>query len=244
MGRNSLRILHGCRSFTLNADTRNIGFWLDNITYTKVPAGIRGGTENSYCENPYNLISKQKIKLNDTIIKKTVTELEIPAYDTVTFGMNVSGNGKLTLSWDKEGKEVLGSYDVSKLKGRVGFRITTDTYQKLYATFEPVTSGIKYSDFYLFKSFSLAGRAKDMGYAENINNRKPVSFENVPTVSGNSYDDVVAQNNTQNNVIDGSDTSTSPSTGDTGIPVMIIVFTFVCSAALLLLGKRKNAVNH
>ena len=79
-----------------------------------------------------------------------------------------------------------------------------------------------------------------MGYEENINARVPLRFTNIPTVSGNSIDDVyenLAMEEEQND----EDTS-SPSTGDSLTVVTLLTITLAISAAaVLLLGKKEKA---
>ena len=231
-------------TFAINANSWHPSFWIDDITYTKVPAGYRSETTLSYCETPFNAVSNNKYATNGKITKKTVMELSTNINDQYIFGIDLSGKGKFTLSWDKEGKDIIRSYNVADIKGRLGaLLITGSKHNKIYVTFEPAGSGISYADFYLFKRFSI-GTGREMGYEENVNSRVPIRFTNIPTVSGNSVDEV--RENAA--ILDGQlgfgelEDSSSPSTGDSLTVVTVLTITLAISAAVvLLLGKREKA---
>ena len=227
-------------TFAINANYWHPSFWIDDITYTKVPAGYKSETTLSYCESPYNIVKKENYAASGTLKTKTVMEMDVNINDQFVYGINVSGKGKFTLSWDKDGKDIIRSYNVSDIKERIGATIITGAkHNKIYAIFEPADKGITYKDFYLFKRFSI-GTGREMGYEENINARVPLRFTNIPTVSGNSIDDVyenLAMEEEQND----EDTS-SPSTGDSLTVVTLLTITLAISAAaVLLLGKKEKA---
>ncbi len=222
-------------SFGINAAEAHPSFWIDDITYTQVPAGYRETTALSYCEEPFNVISNNSIALSNTAREKTVLEIPVLANSQSTFGINLSGKGKFTLAWDKEGKDVIRTYNVADVKERLGgVLVMGGAHDKLYAIFEPQGSGITYSDLYVFKRYSLVTNS-DIGYEENINAREPLSFSNIPTINADSLEAATSQSVLEEDYLN------SPSTGDTAEAIWLVAITFAISAvAVLLLGKRKN----
>jgi len=222
-------------SFGINAAESHPSFWVDDITYTKVPAGYRETTALSYCEEPFNVISNNSIALSNTVKEKTVLEIPVLANSQSTFGINISGKGKFTLAWDKEGENVIRTYNVADVKERLGgVLVMGGANDKLYAIFEPQGSGITYSDLYVFKRYSLVTNS-DLGYDENINARVPLSFSNIPTINADSLEASTSQSVLEEDYLN------SPSTGDTTEAIWLVAITFAISAvAVLLLGKRKN----
>ena len=69
-----------------------------------------------------------------------------------------------------------------------------------------------------------------MGYAENINLRKPIDFSNIPTEVGDDRD----------SLLEDIEDITSPSTGDNTTAVCVVAVTGLISALAVLLFKRKN----
>ena len=111
---------------------------------------------------------------------------------------------------------------------------------------------MSYTDFYFFRKCA-SGTGRERGYEDDVNARKPVRFTNIPTVSGNSLEEVMKGETTttdngdtnnsdsDNGSFIGGEDNYSPSTGDSLTVVMIITMTFVVSlATVMLLGRRRK----
>ncbi|MBO5231707.1 MAG: hypothetical protein J6B88_03695 [Clostridia bacterium] len=226
-------------TFTFNAGYYNPGFWLDNITYEKAKPGFKENTKLSYCEAPFNLIAEQEININGTIAKETVLEISIAPSSIYTFGVDVSGKGNLILAFDKEGKDVIKNYDIASSKNRIGAVIVAaKEHSKIYVIIKPQGTA-EYKDLYLFKRFSIA-LGSEMGREENVNNKRPISFSNVPTVKYNSLEELMGNDNSD---YFDSDTESSPNTGDplTGVGMVIITLLVSLGAMLFCAKKKVNA---
>lgn len=155
--------------FTFNANYVHPEFWLDDITIKQLPYGYIQETENSYCEDFYNELSISGYKISNTVSKPVLYEIPVKPSTMYTFGVTLSGSGKITVSTDKTGKNILHSYTASKTPVRVGFEFLTDKdTDAVYVLIEPDVSLLKYEYMNIFETVAVSfGTA--MGYTENPN---------------------------------------------------------------------------
>ena len=240
-------------TFAINAGYSHPGIWFDDIVYSKVPAGFKESTKANYCESPFNLALNSKYGKNAVFTQKKTFKFSLDSNVSYVFGVNLSGKGTFTLAWDEAGTNVIKSYNVAKNKNRIGGVLVTDFNNKdVYIICDPAGSKMSYTDFYFFRKCA-SGTGRERGYEDDVNARKPVRFTNIPTVSGNSLEEVMKGETTttdngdtnnsdsDNGSFIGGDDTYSPSTGDSLTVVMIITMTFVVSlATVMLLGRRRK----
>ena len=240
-------------TFAINAGYSHPGIWFDDIVYSKVPAGFKESTKANYCESPFNLALNSKYGKNAVFTQKKTFKFSLDSNVSYVFGVNLSGKGTFTLAWDEAGTNVIKSYNVAKNKNRIGGVLVTDFNNKdVYIICDPAGSKMSYTDFYFFRKCA-SGTGRERGYEDDVNARKPVRFTNIPTVSGNSLEEVMKRETTttdngdtnnsdsDNGSFIGGDDNYSPSTGDSLTVVMIITITFVVSlATVMLLGRRRK----
>ena len=236
-------------TFAINAFYYHPDIWIDDITYTKQPAGYMGSTDLSYCEYQYNLAKPTK----GTVTGKKVVKFDFADNTQYTFGLDLSGSGKVTIAFDEAGNNIIKTYNVTKAKKRLGVDLITDSHNNdVYLIFEPTGAGITYKDLCVFAKYSIAGVEIKMGYSDNVNTRKPVKYTNIPTVVGDEWEAVLPSNSTSVTPSDNTDTADSnaetvsddgyesPSTGDNTAAVCLVAVTGLISALAVLLFKRNN----
>ena len=221
-------------TFAVNADSMHPCLWVDNITYEKLPAGLLKETDLSYCEDMYNLTKEKGYSIDNSIAQKTVFEFDVLPSVQYTYGVSIKGNGKLTVAFDKNGTDIIKKYNLKNADERFGGVALTDAERtKIYLIFEPEGKGITYSDMHVFKTFSIVGNERDMGYSENINNRVEISYNNVPYVNADSFE----------NLLSDEGINPSPETGDNNYGIAISLILIITSLFSMLLLSRKQIFN-
>lgn len=219
-------------TFAVNADSMHPSFWVDNVTFEKLPAGLIKETDLSYCEDMYNLVLESDYPISDSLNKKAVFEFDVAPSVQYTYGVTVSGSGTLTVAFDEKGTDVVKKYNIANSNKRVGGVALTDSERtKIYLIFEPKEKGVTYSDMHVFKTFSIVGNERSMGYSENINNRVEISYSNVPYVNADSFE----------NILQNGDNGAYPQTGDNNGIFISLILIITSFASLLLLSKKQHS---
>ncbi len=244
---------------TVNATKFHPNIWVDDITLQKQLPGYVADTEASYTEDYCNIVLNSGYQRNGTVTEKTVYEFENRANIKHTFGGTFTGNGTVTLAFDKEGTNVIKKISVTSKTQRTGFDYITDASStKVYIIFEPAAgSSIAYTQLDLFETYAVSlGYNKgysidpaltkaneynavvvDQTAADYVPFEESEAAENGDVSDssdsvegGSSEDGTGSSGESDSDYYDGD----SPETGDTFGYILAIIFTLVPVAVMTL----------
>ena len=215
-------------SFGIDTANAHPDIWVDDIVLRQHMRGYNGETNKNYCEDFFNLIDEASFAISGTITKAVTVEIPARAITRYTLGVDMSGAGKLVLSYDKEQTDVIHTIAVSGAKKRYSACVMTgETDSYIYLTFKPEGKGITYDALHFFMTKAISF-GYDLGYDENPNFTKSANYTLV--YYGADGKPLSGQSQSAMN---------SPATGDTPVIPILLVLIGTAAAILVLCRKRK-----
>jgi len=197
---------------------------ISDLKLEKMLPGYLNDTELSYCEDFYNEAFQNPFASG--INTKTVIEIPVQNKKIYNAGINVSGNGRAVLSFDKEGTNIIKELTTNGKREGFSF-LSHHELSEIYLVLEPETT-LSYKDLYVFvqKAVSLGS---DMGKAENPNLVK------APVYLSNAEIEAFLKNSSLE-----SDDYQSPATGDSQNPLFAFGILLVSIFLTFLFVKPKS----
>ena len=220
-------------SFGINAGLSHPDIWIDDITVDAYERGIMGETDASYVEEGFNLISELNYKTSNTVKEKTVLEIPVTELNKYTFGVTASGFGKIKLTFDAEGTDIIKVISLNNQAKRYGYNLFTGREEDfVYVIFEPENGEIVYKDLTLF-----ASRAVSFGTELGLTEKPIVPEPPTYTIKYVDADDAL---NGENISDDADDFDQSPQTGESNLVYVIATIAVIAGGVLLIIGRKRR----
>lgn len=218
--------------FFFNLGVSHPEIWIDDISLLAYSRGYIGETELSYSENFFNLVDEMNYKTSATVTQKTVMEIPVTEFELHTLGITLSGSGRVSLAFEKDGSDLIWSKEVTSKEVRYGENFMAGEKEgNVYLIFEPTEKGINYKENFIFRTKAVNFRT-DMGYS-TLQNTTPD-----PTYSLKYVDaDDLAKELDLEEVDSGFG---SPATGDNTNALAVIVIAFAIAVLTLTLNFGRN----
>ena len=218
--------------FFFNFGVSHPEIWIDDIFLTAYSRGYIGDTKLSYCENFFNLVDEMNYQTDATVTQKTVMEIPVTEFELHTLGITLSGSGKVSLAFEKDGSDLIWSKDVTGKEVRYGENFMAGENEgNVYLIFEPSEGGITYKENFIFRTKAVNFRT-DMGY-EELQNTTPDPTYTVKSVDADALLHELGLENFNSD-------SNSPATGDNANAFAVIVVAFAMSVLVLALNSKRN----
>ncbi len=229
-------------SLGFNASEKPYDMWLDDFRVREIAPGVVGTMGSAgYCEDMLNML--QDDNLVAKIKKGNTTTLKIPVAisSQYTFGIDIASKkaskSRLFLSYDginpiqpSEENSPVAELKAGSKNGRYSFSFVTNTLGYIYIVIENDDSALSFAEPMLFYSYTLSsGRLVE---SETPIDRELSVNEGKEKLNKISTTITDAENNSDNEF------SESPKTGDSALPLMILIITFIAATVLLAVTKK------
>ena len=226
-------------SLGFNAGETTNNMWIDEFKIREIaPGTLSPFKEAGYCEDMHNIFAEDANYADIKAAKSGVYKLNLVKSTQYTFGIDFKStkksNSRIFLSYDginpimpSDTKAVPALIESVGQNRRYSIEFVTNTSGCIYLVIENNDGAFSVDESMLFKSFAVSSGVL-LESAEPIDrtlsvNKKITKLEKLPL----SISDA-----------ENIENSESPATGESLIPLIILVVTFVISAAFLVLTKK------